>query len=143
MRASLATMLLSIAAALTWTGLPAARGQSAGPGGCQVSGNLAADLSAGQPQCTAQEPCAHPLGDLFAGICDPGRCGPCWSFAAEGIALQRSTTRSQTLFYGGQIAIFEVLNSKYLNFPVEVGPRVSAIRQIACEPFAVEVERER
>ncbi len=51
--------------------------------------------------------------------------------------MQRSTTRSQTLFTdlnGG-----ELLNSKYLDFPVEVGPQLSAIRQIGCGPFAVEV----
>ena len=142
MRASQFTMLLSIAALLGWTGVPAAWGQSAGPAMYQVSGNLASDVSAGQPCSAQQEPqgtCAGPLADLFPGICDPCRCSPCWTFAAEGIVLQRSNTRSQTLFEGGTIAPVEILNSKDLNFPVEVGPQVSAIRQIGCSPFAVEV----
>ncbi len=71
MRASLSTMLLSVVAVLWWTDLPAAWGQSAGPPSYQVSGNLAADVSAGQPQAAAQEPCASSLGDLFDGILRP------------------------------------------------------------------------
>ena len=53
--------------------------------------------------------------------------------------MQRSNTRSQTLFEGGTIAPVEILILKDLNFPVEVGPQVVAIRQIGCSPFAVEV----
>jgi hypothetical protein len=97
---------------------------------------LAADVSGGQPQCAAEAPCG-PLGDLFAGVC--GHCCPCWAFSAEGIVLQRGNTRSQTLFEGGAVAPVELLNAHDLNFPVEVGPQVSAIHQVGCTPYAVEV----
>ncbi|MCD4727856.1 MAG: hypothetical protein K8R46_09350, partial [Pirellulales bacterium] len=86
-----------------------------------------------------QQPCEGPIGGAFAQYCAPRGCGPRWSFAAEAIALQRSTTRSQSLFRNtGDTA--DLLNSKDFNFPVAFGPKVSAIRHGAFgSDFDVEV----
>ncbi|MEN6450187.1 MAG: hypothetical protein ABFC96_06835 [Thermoguttaceae bacterium] len=145
MRASQATLLLSIAAAVGLSCLPAVRGQCAAPGGAQYSGDMACDLYGGRPEFQPQaqpqeeEPCANePMGGLFRRIRNHECCGNRWNLAAEGIALQRNATRSQSLYDVGTTAT-EAFNAKNFEFPVEAGVRLSAIRQLDCEPFAVEV----
>jgi hypothetical protein len=57
-------------------------------------------------------------------------CGPEWSFTADAVALQRSTTRSQHLFEdanGGAI-----LDSQTFDFPYAAGVQLSAIRHGVC-----------
>jgi hypothetical protein len=86
----------------------------------------------------SQESCDGPMGGLFSGLCDPNRCEPCWHFAAEAILLQRSTSRSQPLFYAddGQT---QALNAQTFNFPSEAGPKLSAIRRNVWGDFDLEV----
>ena len=64
------------------------------------------------------------------GLDSNGGCRPRWTFRADGVLIQRSTTRNQPLFRGNFGATApELLNSKTgLNFPVEASPQVSAIR---------------
>ena len=79
------------------------------------------------PECDGQQYGAAPS----CGGLDPnGGCRPGWTFRADGVLIQRSTTRSQTLFRSGFGATApELLNSKTgLNFPVEASPQLSAIR---------------
>lgn len=139
MRVCAPTRIVSIAIAVAcigWSGTTQAVAQGVYP----VSGNLACDVAAVDPgQYTYQQPCEGPIGGAFAQYCAPRGCGPRWSFAAEAIALQRSTTRNQSLFRNtGNTA--DLLNSKDLNFPVVFGPKVSAIRHGAFgSDFDVEV----
>ena len=63
--------------------------------------------------------------------CEPCECGPRWTITGEGIALQRSTTRSQPLLVGIQTQqpnSTNSLDSQNVNFPLASGPKVSAIR---------------
>ncbi|MCE5268578.1 MAG: hypothetical protein LLG00_11900 [Planctomycetaceae bacterium] len=131
MRAALVTMLLS-AAMLTSTGLRAADGQWATAGDCPACDHQGAQY------VDDSSPCSGAFTGLLGRFCDPDR-GERWALAAEGIALQRSTTRSQALFELAGTPVAEALNSKDMNFPVEYGPQLSAIRQLGCSPFAVEV----
>jgi hypothetical protein len=129
MRASLPTMLLSVAASLTWLGGSTVPAEAQAPGGCQYSNNLA---YAGQGQCLGQDQGEQPA-DLFAGLCDPCDGGPRWIFAAEVVALQRSTTRNQPLFRDNFGSTSNVLvDSKFVEFPVPLGPKLSAICRGAC-----------
>jgi hypothetical protein len=60
---------------------------------------------------------------------DCGR-GQCWTFRADEVFIQRSTTRSQALLYADDLST-ESLNSQTgLNFPVATGFQVSAARQL-------------
>ncbi|MEN6459481.1 MAG: hypothetical protein ABFC63_11190 [Thermoguttaceae bacterium] len=136
MRASQATMLLSIAAALAWCGPSEIFAQAAGG---YVSAELSVDASSSQLSCDDEEPYAGPLSNFIEGIGDRLRNCPDWTFSAEGIALQRSTTRSQSLFQSSGTTVSDVLNSKTMDFPVEYGPQLSVMRQIGCSDFSVEV----
>jgi hypothetical protein len=129
MRASLPTMILSLAAALTWLGWSAVPAEAQAPGGCPYSDNLA---YSGQGQCLGQDQGAEPAG-LFAGLCDPCDGGPRWVFTAETVALQRSTTRSQALLrdnFGSTSNV--LLDSKFVDFPLAYGPKLSAICRSGC-----------
>ena len=73
--------------------------------------------------------------DGFAG---GGPCGPCWTFAAEVIALERTNTRSVPLFVPAPADAPKPLDANQLDFPVAYGPKLSAIRHGVCG-FDVEV----
>jgi len=157
MRALSATSL-KMAAVLAWIGCSAAAmsafGQAAYPGygtypgsgvypasGYQAAGDNAvapAEQRQEQGQPAGEASCDAPLGGLFAGLCDPNRCAPRWSFTAEAILLQRSTTRSQTLFSDKDYQAV-ALNSQTFNFPAEAGPKLSAICHGVWEDFDLEV----
>lgn len=126
MRAFLPTTILSLAAALAWLGWSADPAEAGTLDGGQFADNLGCS---DQGQCTCQGQCAEPAG-VFGRLCNPDDCGPRWIFTAEAIALKRSTTQSQILFGRGSGG--ELLNSKDMDFPVEIGPRVSAIRLAPC-----------
>ncbi len=70
-----------------------------------------------------------------------GACAPCahpWSFRADEVFLQRSTTRSQSLFVDPTTGA-DVLNSQTgLNFPVAAGFQVAASRQMV-DSWSLEV----
>jgi len=131
---------VSIAVALACIGWSVATTRAVAQGVYPVSGNLACDVAAvGPGQYTYQQPCEGPIGGALAEYCAPGCCGPRWSFAAEAIALQRSPTRSQSLFLSSR-STAELLNSKDFNFPVAFGPKVSAIRHgVFGSDFDIEV----
>jgi hypothetical protein len=72
-----------------------------------------------------------------------GPCGPCWTFTAEALALQRNSTRSQLLFVpiipivapGGLTPpplTPDPLDAVNMNFGVAYGPKLSAIRHDVC-----------
>ncbi len=86
------------------------------PGACMPNGS-----------CMGPE-CGAPMGEYGGGdgCCQPPR----WTFTADILALQRSTTRSQALFQNASGG--DDLNSKYLNFPAEAGFQVAAIRHGDC-----------
>lgn len=105
----------------------------------------------GYPMQQGYPGCCVPPGDQFSGAgdggCaammgygDPACCGdygPRWTFTADILALQRSTTRSQTLFENAFSE--DDLNSKHLDFPAAVGFQVSAIRHNCCFGWDLEV----
>ena len=70
----------------------------------------------------------------------PG-CVPCvcpWTFCADELFLQRTSTRSQTLFVDPDTGA-DLLNSQTgLNFPVAVGFQVSGSRQM-CDCWSIDV----
>lgn len=139
MRVCTPTRIISIAIAVAcigWSGTTQAVAQGVYP----VSGNQACDVAAVDPgHYTYQQPSVYPMDGAFAQNCAPRGCGPRWSFAAEAIALQRSTTRNQSLFLSSNSPT-ELLNSRNLNFPVAFGPKISAIRHGAFgSDFDVEV----
>jgi hypothetical protein len=84
----------------------------------------------GQDACSGQAQCPGRMR-IFNRLCDPDACGPRFTFTGEAVALQRSTTRSQTLLFGDNGAA--LLDSQDLNFPVAFGPRVSAIWHNPCD----------
>jgi hypothetical protein len=126
MRVSLPTMILSLATTLTWLGWLAVSAEAQAPGVCQTAENCAAT---DQGQCQGQ--CPGPLG-ICDVPCDPGQCGPRWTFAGEAIALQRTNTRSQRLFTNVQTTNTYLLDANDLNFPVAFGMQVGAIRHDVC-----------
>ena len=151
MRTCLFTFGLSLAATVMCVGSSFAQ-VNGGPPGVYRAFNPAAGGPAGQPRVLAPQYAAPQYaapqygGPQYAGPeCDGqqygaapscggldpnGGCRPGWTFRADGVLIQRSTTRSQTLFRSGFGATApELLNSKTgLNFPVEASPQVSAIR---------------
>jgi hypothetical protein len=156
MRTCLFTVGLSLAATVLCVGSSFAQVDGGPPGVYQVS-DLAADVPTGQPLGTAPQYAAPQCGDSpYAGTqcagpeCASQQCGAApscgwldpnggycsgWTFRADGVFIQRSTTRSQALFRSGSgNSSPELLNSKTgLNFPVEVGLQVSAIRHGLCD----------
>jgi hypothetical protein len=150
MRASLPTTILTLAAALALLGGSAKPIEAGAPGVAQATDKVAPSYQGeiippgqtlnqgqgpvlGQGSFANQGPCEGPM-DGFAG---GGPCGPCWTFTAETLALERTTTRSQSLFVPTVVAP-DPLDANQLNFPVAYGPKVSAIRHDVCG-FDVEV----
>jgi hypothetical protein len=144
MRVSQSTTILLLATTLMWLGGSAMPAAAQNPGACQFPGNYANPAQgqcmgqnpyAGQGPGAGQEPCAESTGACW-GYTGPDDCGPCWVITAGAVGLQRSTTRSQTLFVdenGG-----EVLNAKDFNFPLAFGAKISGIRRGPCG-FELEV----
>lgn len=70
----------------------------------------------------------------FAAVCDRfrdlGLGGACWSFTADAVALQRTNTRNQPLFANSNGD--ELLNARHMNFPVEMGFQLGAVRRGPC-----------
>lgn len=138
MRAFSPAMVLSLATMSMWLGWPIDQAQAQMPGACQVQDcqpMMAPGACMPQGQCmppeyAGQAQCPGRMG-IYDGPCDAGACGPRFTFAAEAIALQRSTTRSQTLLQ--DVSRNDLLNSKDLNFPVAFGPKVSAIWHNPCD----------
>lgn len=145
MRLSQSTMFLMLATTLLWLGSLASAGQAAAPGTGQIPEDYVAQPD-GQPQgpcvytgpgpcpgaCAGQEQYQRPgeiLGEI-GDMCAPDDCGPCWIFTGGVVALQRSTTRSQTLFRND--AGEDILNSKDLSFPMSFGAQVSGVRRGPC-----------
>jgi len=102
----------------------------------QVSGDLAGDIAAQGHGAAASN--SGPFCGLFGGFCDSGDCCPRWTFAAEAIALQRSTTRHQGLFKALDSEL-DLLDSRDMEFAMGFGPKVSAIWHGPCEVFDLEV----
>jgi len=151
MKTCLFTVGLSLAAMVMCVGSSFAQVGGGPPGMCQVS-DQATRVPAGQPRVFAPQyaapQCGVPqygmpqdagpecAGQQYGaapscGCVDPdGGCRPNWTFRADGVLIQRSTTRNQPLFRSGFGATTpELLNSKTgLNFPVEASPQLSAIR---------------
>ncbi len=146
MRVSLPTTILALATALAWLGWSARPAEAGAPGVAQVTDKVAPAegemIAPGQVFSQGQAPGQSPfLGqgsylDQGQGAgpmdgCATGCCGPSWTFTAETIALERTTTRSQSLFVPTVVAP-DPLDSNQLNFPVAYGPKVSAIRHGVC-----------
>jgi hypothetical protein len=149
MRFSVSMIVLSLAA-LLGTGLPAAAQQDEGygvaqsedDGVTQTSYSPAADQAAERQQAScgcgapqqaacggAEHPCA--LATITNRFVNPGDCDPRWSFSADGVAMQRSTTRNQSLFRDIN-GTEDLLNSKNLDFPAAMGFQLSAVRHGPC-----------
>ncbi len=151
MRVSLPTTILALATALAWLGGSAKPTEADAPGVAQATDKVAPAnqgelispgqvLNQRQPQgpFLGQESFADQgqYGGPMDG-CAAGCCGPRWTFTAETLALERTTTRSQSLFVPTVVAP-DPLDANQLNFPVAYGPKVSAIRHDVCG-FDVEV----
>jgi hypothetical protein len=122
------TISLLIAVLLAAGCLPAAV-QAAEPGMLQVSDNPGANTIA-PPQCgcgcQSEPSCQTSVCDRFAKAC----CSDAyWSFAADGLALQRSNTRKQTLFFG---RTFDTFDAEHLNSCTGFGFQLDAIRHGPC-----------
>lgn len=138
MRVYVSSRIVSITVALSFL-FTAAASQALAQGMYPPQGNCGYGVTAANPgQFSYQQQCGYPMTDNFAQCCEPP-CGPRWSFAAEAIALQRSTTRNQSLFLSAT-GPTDVLNSRDLRFPVAFGPKVSGIRHgVFGSDFDVEV----
>ena len=106
-----------------------------------VNGNLADDVACQDQPCQPGEACQpcegerEPglLGSVFGRFLNPRECDPHWCFTADGIALQRSSTRSQSLFRSVNTDVpVDSLNAQNLEFPVELGFQLGAIRRGPC-----------
>jgi hypothetical protein len=103
-----------------------------------VSGNLADDVAVQEQGCGEAEPCegeAEPglLASVFGRFLNPCECGPHWYFTADAVALQRTSTRNQPLFYNiGTAAPPVLLDAHDLQFPTQLGFQVDAVRRGPC-----------
>lgn len=104
----------------------------------QVSGDLAGDVAAANGQAAASGSCSGPFCSLFGGFGDAGDCCPRWTFAAEAIVIQRSTTRHQYLFKELDQEL-GALDSQEMDFAMAFGPQVSAIWHGPCDVFDLEI----
>jgi hypothetical protein len=129
MRTSLPKTVLSLAvgwACFSWSMVPAMAGA---PRMYQAADSC----PDGQCEYVDQGPCAEPTEGCEM-PCDACSCGPRWCFTAEGLALQRTSTRSQPLFTNlpltnvPPVGVGDPLNANDLDFGVAVGPRLSATR---------------
>jgi hypothetical protein len=151
MRAFLPAVILSLATMLMWLGGaagPVAAGTPAefavyaplvaegqGPGAMQspypaqgpyaAQGQCAGPGQYGEQGQEAQSP-FYSLDELL----NPCDCGPRWIFSGDVVVLQRSAPRSQRLFVN-RTGSFDTdpINAKNVYFPVEFGPKVSAVRR--------------
>jgi hypothetical protein len=137
MRFSVCTMILLLTVALSATGWSAPPAQLPEPvDRPSVSGNLADDVACQDPSCQPCEGEREPglLASVFGRFLNPSECDPHWSFTADAVALQRSSSRSQPLFIG--IATIaappDLLNARNLEFPTEFGFQLSAVRRGPC-----------
>jgi hypothetical protein len=129
MRTSLPRIILSLAVASACAGWFVAQAVAGAPREYQMADS---SMDTGQCQYVDQGPCAGPA-EACDVPCEPSRCGPRWTFTADALALQRTSTRSQPLFTNiPQILDSDPLNAQDLNFGVAVGPRLSAIRHGKC-----------
>lgn len=131
MRVSLPTIFLSLTAAFFGTSW-ATTAVAADPGACQVSDNCHVDDVA--PQCQQSCGCQEEPGLLasaFGRFFNPTECEPRWSFSADAVALQRSSTRSQVLFRELD-STTALLNAHEWDTPAAMGFQVGAIRHGPC-----------
>jgi hypothetical protein len=129
MRTSRPTMILSLAAALTWLGWMALPAEAGAPDTYQASdGFVPTGDGEGPAEGTCEQPPCSKLGTLVDRFFHTDDCGPRWTVTAEGIALQRSSTRSQLLFREQD----QTTDAKNVGFPVQFGPQVSAIHHGDC-----------
>jgi hypothetical protein len=105
MRTSRPTMILSLAVTLTWLGWMPIPAEAGTPDSCQVPDTWQvpdACAPVGGCDCSTEGSCTErpcdDLGTLVNRLFCRDDCGPRWTFTGEGIALQRSNTRSQLLF---------------------------------------------
>jgi hypothetical protein len=128
MRTSVSSTILSLAVVAAWMGWTATSIQAETPEPCQAACNT--DCSAACE--TSCEDFGQRGGLLsFLDRCgDCNRCGPQWSFNAEAVALQRSTTRHQQLFKGANDP--NLINSQTMDFPLAYGAQIGAIRHGVC-----------
>lgn len=152
MRVSLPTIALSLVAALAWLSWSAAAADAEAPGVSMITdhgippsqGQVPGQLQlpnqgqfsgqgqfSSQGQFVDQGQYAGPVSDCLPAC---GSCGPCWTFTAEALALQRSNTRSQLLFvpFVPTLALHDPLDADNMNFALGFGPKVSAIRHNVC-----------
>jgi hypothetical protein len=150
MRAFLPPVILSLATMSMWLGGAASPAAAENP--AEFSG-YAPMVASGQGPYAAQSPYAtqgpctglHPAGQGANGdqgqqsespfytlgeLLNPCDCGPRWVFAGEMLVLQRSAPRSQPLFVA-RTGSFDTspIDAKNVYFPVEVGPKLSAVRR--------------
>ncbi len=97
-----------------------------------------ADVADGAADVAAQEQrqyggCQHQESRL-ATVCDRfrdlGLGDARWSFTADTVALQRTNTRNQPLLENSDGD--DLLNARHLNFPVEMGFQLGAVRHGPC-----------
>jgi hypothetical protein len=128
MRTSVTSKILSLAVMLAWMGWAASPTQAVSPEGCQASCNPGCG-GVEQAECADPVPCRDPFSFLKR-FCDRDGCGPQWSFTAEAVALQRSTTRNQNVFE--TINRTSLMNSQTMDFPLAYGAQIGAIRHGVC-----------
>ena len=133
MRAFLPATILSLAVTFMWFGGPATAAEVVPPGlrptpESQDMGDPSQCLD--EDQSPMSDDCCNLPCDS-CNSCDCCQCGPRWTFAGEAIAFQRSTTRSQPLYYDTDRST-ELLNSRDMNFPYAAGYRLDAIRHNEC-----------
>jgi hypothetical protein len=129
MHISRPTIILTLTMALAWLGWSAVRAEAQTPNAGQGSEGF---VPAASGQGTDQGGCEGVFQaiDKFFELSD---CGPRWTFTAEGIALQRSNTRSQVLFTDRLSTVsLPPVDAKDLNFPVAFGPQVSVTHHGVC-----------
>jgi hypothetical protein len=130
MRVPIPPMILILAYSLVWNGWFTAPTQAAAPGIYRESNEptcCTPDTGQGCCACEApadQEPCEEPLGFLRELCSDRSAC---WTFVAEAIALQRTSARNQPLVLS-RLGTIDLLNANTMNFPVETGLQLGAIR---------------
>jgi hypothetical protein len=125
MRICLPTMLLSVAAALSWSAAAAEAGR---PVVYEVTDRPAA---AGQNPFVDEGASGEPSG-LIGRMCDTDSCcGPRWTFTAEGLALERTGTRKRPLLLDTRSGA-DLLDSQTMGFPVAYGMQLSAIYHNVC-----------
>ncbi len=129
MRVSVSAMILLLTIALP------ARGWSAPPAQPPeqvdrppISGDLADDVTAQEQPCEGEKEPGL-LASVFGRFLNPSECDPHWCFTADGLALQRSSARSQILFVAGTTT---PLNSRHFDSPAELGFQLSAVRRGPC-----------